>query len=123
MCLVDEKTLERKTVGGQYLPVPERVVDVTGGADGGADGNAALRLRHDLRQPLTAMRLIVEAMTSTGGLPPDVVAGLRQIQHEAEWMSRLVSGTEEDRRTVAVVDLADTVADACSTAPPTAAYQ
>jgi signal transduction histidine kinase len=84
---------------------------------------AALRLRHDLRQPLATMGLLVEAITSTGGLPPNVVTALRQIEHETEWMGRLLNITADNRGDVAVVDLATTVARPFSITPPSAPYQ
>jgi len=94
------------------------VTETTGGVEGGA----ALRLRHDLRQPLATVNLLVEAITSSCGLPADVVARLRQIQNQTAWMGRLLCSDQDSGDPVAVVDLADTVAGPCSTTPPGAPY-
>lgn len=71
-------------------------------------GLAGILLRHDLRQPLAAVTLLVDAITTVDGLPPDVRAGLDLIQQHTEWMRRLIRGHDDDGP-VEVTDLADAV--------------
>jgi signal transduction histidine kinase len=78
---------------------------------------AVHRLRHDLRQPLATMTLMVETISSNGGLPSHVVTALDQICHEAQWMSRLLDSRVDDGGEVAVVDLTTALEGPCSLTP------
>ena len=80
-----------------------------------------LRLRHDLRQPLAAIRWSVEAV-GDDDMPVHLSAALNQIGRQARWMERLLAEVLDAPSRVSVVDLAEAVADSCSTAPPSAPY-
>lgn len=69
----------------------------------------AQRLRHDVRQPLSAVLLLVAALKSDAELSSTVRDRLRQIEDEAEWMAEMISVHEEDLTTPQVVDLAAVV--------------
>jgi signal transduction histidine kinase len=84
---------------------------------------ALQRLRHDLRQPLAAISWSVDAMNSTHDVPVHLTRMLDHIGRQARWMDRLLSEVLDEPFEVAVVDLADTVAGCCSTAPPGAPYE
>jgi len=84
------------------------------------DSLAMCRFRHDLRQPLATITLLMEAMSANGGLPPHVVTALDQISHEARWMARLLNSAVDDGGEVAVVDMSKALAGPCSLAPSTA---
>ncbi|MGH3413558.1 MAG: sensor histidine kinase [Marmoricola sp.] len=59
---------------------------------------------------------MADAIVSTCDLPPEALVGLRLIQRQTAWMSRLLDSSV-DHTPVAVVDLGDTVAEPCSLAP------
>jgi signal transduction histidine kinase len=86
------------------------------------DHPALLRLRHDLRQPLAAIRWSVDAVTGTDDMPMHLSAALDQIGRQARWMERLLAEMLDAQADVVVVDLADALAGCCSTAPPSAPY-
>jgi K+-sensing histidine kinase KdpD len=86
------------------------------------DHPALQRLRHDLRQPLAAIRWSVDAVNGTDGVPIHLTTALDQIGRQARWMERLLAEVLESPGEVVVVDLADALAECCSTAPPSAPY-
>lgn len=81
---------------------------------------ALLRLRHDLRQPLAAIRWSVEAVDGADDTPV-LSTALEQIGRQARWMERLLAEAL-DSPEVVVVDLADSLAECCSASPPGALY-
>jgi signal transduction histidine kinase len=83
---------------------------------------ALLRLRHDLCQPLAAIRWSVDAVTGTDDMPVHLSTTLDQIGRQARWMERLLAEMLGTPAEVVVVDLADALADCCSSAPPSAPY-
>jgi two-component system sensor histidine kinase MprB len=85
-------------------------------------GPVADRFRHDLRQPLAAMTMEVDALSSARDLPPLVTAALDQLQAQVGWMSRLLSSAVDDD-CVMVVDVGKVVAVPCSLAPASAPYE
>jgi signal transduction histidine kinase len=86
------------------------------------DHPALLRLRHDLRQPLAAIRWSVDAVTGSDDMPIHLSTALDQIGRQARWMERLLAEMLDAQAEVVVVDLADAIAGCCSTAPPGAPY-
>jgi two-component system sensor histidine kinase QseC len=88
----------------------------------GPDHPALLRLRHDLRQPLAAIRWSVDAVDGADDMPVHLSTALDQIGRQARWMERLLAEVLDAPAQVVVVDLADALADCCSTAPPSAPY-
>jgi|1186.fasta_scaffold323790_2 signal transduction histidine kinase len=86
------------------------------------DHPALLRLRHDLRQPLAAIRWSVDAVDGADDMPVHLSTALDQIGRQARWMERLLAEVLDAPAEVVVVDLADALADCCSTAPPSAPY-
>jgi signal transduction histidine kinase len=97
-------------------------VHTTSRRSDGADDPALVRLRHDLRQPLAAIRWSVDAMNGTDDMPVHVSIALDQIGRQARWMERLLAEMLDGPAGVVVVDLADALADCCSSAPPNAPY-
>jgi signal transduction histidine kinase len=83
---------------------------------------ALLRLRHDLRQPLAAIRWSVDAVDGAEDMPLHLSSALDQIGRQARWMERLLSEVLDAPAEVVVVDLADALAASCSTAAPRAPY-
>jgi signal transduction histidine kinase len=86
------------------------------------DHPGLLRLRHDLCQPLAAIRWSVDAVTGSDDMPVHLSTALDQIGRQARWMERLLAEMLDAPAEVVVVDLADALADCCSTAPPSAPY-
>jgi signal transduction histidine kinase len=86
------------------------------------DDPALLRLRHDLRQPLAAIRWSVDAVTGSDDMPVHLSSALDQIGRQARWMERLLAEMLDAPAEVVVVDLADALADCCVTPPPSASY-
>jgi K+-sensing histidine kinase KdpD len=86
------------------------------------DHPALLRLRHDLRQPLAAIRWSVDAVDGAEDMPLHLSSALDQIGRQARWMERLLSEVLDAPAEVVVVDLADALAASCSTAAPRAPY-
>jgi signal transduction histidine kinase len=81
-----------------------------------------LRLRHDLRQPLAAISWSVDAVHGAEDLPEHLSTALDNIGAQARWMERLLAEVLDEAAAVTVVDLADTLVDCCSYAPPGAPY-
>lgn len=86
------------------------------------DPAALQRLRHDLRQPLAAIRWSVDAVTGTGDVPDHLSAALDDIGRQARWMEHLLAEMVDASAQVEVLDLGDAVAGCCSTAPVDAPY-
>lgn len=83
---------------------------------------ALQRLKHDLRQPLAAISWSVQSIDGTSDMPVDLRTALEQIGRHAAWMDRLLVDALDELAGVAVVDLADALADSCSWASPCAEY-
>ena len=77
--------------------------------------------RHDLRQPLAMVGLLVDALLSRTDLAPDVLALLERVRDQSDWMAELLRSTEHDE-SVTVVDLAEAVHGPCSAVPDGAPY-
>jgi signal transduction histidine kinase len=86
------------------------------------EGAAAHRLRHDLRQPLASMTILVDSVMSTESLPPRVEATFEEILREAQWMGRLLRSAEDDHEQVAVVDLSRALEGPCAWTRGSAPY-
>jgi signal transduction histidine kinase len=85
------------------------------------DHPALARLRHDLRQPLAAIRWTVEAVDGADDMPVYLSTALDQIGRQARWMERLLAEAL-DAGEVVVVDFADALVDCCSTVDVSAPY-
>jgi signal transduction histidine kinase len=90
--------------------------------ESGVPDPAVQRLRHDLQQPLAAIRWSVDAVNGLTDMPAHLSAVLDQIGQQARWMERLLAEALEAPTEVIVVDLVDALADCCSAAPPSASY-
>jgi len=77
------------------------------------------RLRHDLQQPLTAIRWSLDSIEGSDDLPVHLSTALRDIERQALWMERLLAGLLGTPERVAVVDVGDVLGDCCSTSPGT----
>ncbi|MPZ94155.1 MAG: hypothetical protein GEU96_04390 [Propionibacteriales bacterium] len=77
------------------------------------DGLGVERLRHDVRQPLSAVMLLVAAMETEPALPPQIRRRLQQIQGEAEWMAEILSSTEEGASSVRRLELGNAIERTC----------
>jgi signal transduction histidine kinase len=66
-------------------------------------------LRHDVRQPLSAVLLMVASLRADTNLSPKARESLRRIEHEAEWMAELLSAADDDA--VRTVDVGAVVED------------
>jgi signal transduction histidine kinase len=86
------------------------------------DDPALQRLRHDLRQPLAAIRWSVDAVDGFDDVPLYLSTALEQIGRQARWMERILAAGLDEADEVAVVDLADALSECCSTVPPSAPY-
>jgi two-component system, OmpR family, sensor histidine kinase MprB len=82
----------------------------------------AQELRHDLRQPLATVSLLVDTVMSRGDIPGDLMGTLSRIQEQTGWMSELLRSTEGEPAMVSVVDLADVVEGPCLAMPGGAPY-
>jgi len=78
-----------------------------------ADRVRLQRLRHDLRQPLSTVMLLVAASEHDSTLSADVRQRLRQVRAEVEWMGELLASTEDEDEPLQRVDLGDAVESAC----------
>lgn len=83
----------------------------------------AQEFRHDLRQPLAAMSLLVDVVMSTQGIPSEAHAALSRIRQQTDWMVELLRSTEGRGPSLSVVDLADAVQGPCLATPASAPYQ
>lgn len=83
---------------------------------------AAVLLRHDLRQPLAAMTILVDELSTAADLPPHMETTVRMIRQSTTWMHRLlqVSGGDD---TSQVIDLAEAVRGACTAQPVGESYE
>lgn len=73
------------------------------------DSVGAQRLRHDVRQPLSAVLLMVGALQMDAELSSTVRRRLRQIEDEAEWMAEMLSVGDDGEHSPQEVDLAAVV--------------
>ena len=102
--------------------VPNRTDQTTTITVDDIQGAAGHRLRHDLRQPLASMTLLVDSVMSTESLPPMVEATFEEILREAQWMGRLLRSAEDDHEQVAVVDLSRALEGPCASMRGSAPY-
>lgn len=79
---------------------------------------SALLLRHDLRQPLAAVTVLLDSVAKVDDLPHEVAVAVHLMRQNTAWMCRLISGPADDSG-ARVLDLADAVEPTCS--PPAAA--
>ena len=86
-------------------------------------GLSLKELRHDLRQPLTAVRLLVDTMLSTTRVSPEAAMMLDRVQEQTDWMLELLGSDLDQQPEVAIVDLADIVHSPCLATPTGAAYR
>jgi|SRR4051794_10747274 len=82
----------------------------------------AQELRHDLRQPLTAVRVLVEAVATTTGIPPEVAGVLEKVRQQTDWMVELLRSSESEQPAVTVVDLAEAIEGPCLALPEGVPY-
>ena len=80
-------------------------------------------LRHDLRQPLTAVRLLVDTMLSTTRVPPEAAVMLDRVQQQTDWMLQLLGSDMDQQPEVSIVDLADIVQSPCLATPTGVPYR
>jgi two-component system, OmpR family, sensor histidine kinase MprB len=80
-------------------------------------------LRHDLRQPLAAVRLLVDTMLSTTRVPPEAAVMLDRVQQQTEWMLQLLGSDMDQQPQVSIVDLADIAQSPCLATPTGAPYR
>jgi signal transduction histidine kinase len=90
---------------------------------GGPQGLSLKELRHDLRQPLMAVRLLVDTMLSTTPVPPEAAMMLDRVQQQTDWMLLLLGSDLDQQPEVSIVDLADVVHSPCLATPTGAAYR
>jgi two-component system sensor histidine kinase MprB len=88
----------------------------------GGDPPALQRLRHDLRQPLAAIRWSLDGVLGNEDLPVDVSSTLHDIGRQTRWMERLLAEMLDAPSEVLVVDLAGVVAACCSATAVDAPY-
>lgn len=85
------------------------------------DPGGIQRLRHDIRQPLSAVLLMVASLRADPNLPPKARESLRRIEHEAAWMAEMLADSEEDADTPRVVDVGAVIEQpvnaACAVSP------
>ena len=86
-------------------------------------GQSLNELRHDLRQPLMAVRLLVDTMVSTTPVPPEAAAMLDRVQQQTDWMLLLLDSDLDRQPDVSIVDLADIVQSPCLATPTNAPYR
>ena len=89
----------------------------------GPHGLSLKELRHDLRQPLTAVRLLVDTMLSTTRVPPEAAVMLDRVQQQTDWMLQLLGSDLDQQPEVSVVDLADIVQSPCLATPTSVPYR
>jgi signal transduction histidine kinase len=110
------------TCAGMDRDVHHGESDRTAWASGVTDPPAVQRLRHDLRQPLAAIRWSVDAADGLTDLPAHLSAVLDQIGRQARWMERLLAEALEAPTEVTVVNLVEAMTECCTGAPPSATY-
>ena len=89
----------------------------------GPHGLSLTELHHDLRQPLTSVKLLVDTMLSTASVPPDAVAMLDCVQQQTEWMLQLLGSDLDQQPEVSIVDLADIAQSSCVATPTGVPYR
>ncbi len=89
----------------------------------GPHGLSLTELRHDLRQPLMAVRLLVDTMLSTTPVPPEAAMMLDRVQQQTEWMLLLLGSDLDQQPEVSIVDLADIVHSPCLATPKGVPYR
>ena len=86
-------------------------------------GQALNELRHDLRQPLMAVRLLVDTVVSTMPVSPEAAMMLDRVQQQTDWMLLLLDSDLDRQPEVSIVDLADIVHSPCLATPTGAPYR
>jgi signal transduction histidine kinase len=89
----------------------------------GPHGLSLKELRHDLRQPLTAVRLLVDTMLSTTRVPPEAADMLDRVQQQTDWMLQLLGSDLDQQPEVSIVDLADIAQSPCLATPTGVCYR
>ena len=89
----------------------------------GPHGLSLKELRHDLRQPLTAVRLLVDTMLSTTPVPPEAADMLDRVQQQTDWMLQLLGSDLDQQPEVSIVDLADIAQSPCLATPTGVSYR
>jgi signal transduction histidine kinase len=89
----------------------------------GPHGLSLKELRHDLRQPLTAVRLLVDTVLSTTSVPPETVVMLDRVQQQTDWMLQLLGSDLDQQPEVSIVDLADIAQSPCLATPTGVPYR
>ena len=89
----------------------------------GPHGLSLKELRHDLRQPLTAVRLLVDTMLSTTRVPPEAAVMLDRVQQQTDWMLQLLGSDMDPQPEVSIVDLADIAQSPCLATPTGVSYR
>jgi signal transduction histidine kinase len=89
----------------------------------GPNGLSLKELRHDLRQPLTAVRLLVDTMLSTTPVPPEAAVMLDRVQQQTDWMLQLLGSELDQQPEVSIVDLADIAQSPCLATPTGVPYR
>lgn len=85
-----------------------------GQAENGDVGDPDLgsaQFRHDLRQPLTTVSLLLEHVANTPALESAVLARLRESQRQLSWALELLRAQELAEQVVDVVEIGEAVAD------------
>ena len=101
---------------------PDVADEVQAGSWSGQEDLAAREFRHDLRQPLVTVGLLVDTVLSTSGLPPEIIEPLDRIRQQTDWMGELLRSMEVDQPEIAVVDLGEAVEGTCLATPEGAPY-
>jgi signal transduction histidine kinase len=83
----------------------------------GLDDLFMREFRHDLRQPLATVGLLVDTVLSTTDLPPEALDMLGRVRQQTDWMVEMLRSTEGDEPEISVVDLADVVEGPCLATP------
>jgi two-component system sensor histidine kinase MprB len=92
------------------------------GSWSGLDDLSIREFRHDLRQPLATVSLLVDTVLSSTGLTPETLGALDRIRQQTDWMVELLRSTEIDEPEISVVDLADAVEGQCLATPAGVPY-
>ena len=70
------------------------------------------RFRHDLRQPLAAVSMLVYALAHADDLQPPARRQLAEVRRQVDWALDLLRDEEEGL--VQIVDIGETIADHCT---------